>query len=268
MIMGFREGLEAFLVIAVILQYLLKLGQNQLRKNVFWGTATGVGTSLVLGLILKLVADSLGGVSNLAKVWESVASLAALVLVSFFIVWMIRHGSDMAAHARDEVDKHLSGKGLFIVALVIVAREGAEIVLFTFAGKYSLVSIGSGVICSLLLTILVYFSIVKLDLGLIFKVTLAYLILQAGFLVGYGIHEGLSALKGYGALDSSSWLFNKAYNCSQGIFSHKTGWIGVPFHVIFGWYSKPEWIQFLIQYAYTIGMFTYWGLFLKRKNQA
>jgi high-affinity iron transporter len=104
---------------------------------------------------------------------------------------------------------------------------------------------------------------VRVDL--IFRITLAYLILQAGFLLGYSIHEGLSAMKGYTLLSKDSLILNKAFNLSNTIFNHKDGFLGLPLNVLLGWYSKPEWIQFIVQYTYTIGIFTFW-FFNNRKQ--
>jgi len=46
--------------------------------------------------------------------------------------------------------------------------------------------------------------------------------------------------------------------------SHKNGSLGIPLHVLFGWYSKPEWIQFIVQYLFTFSMFGYWALYNKK----
>ncbi len=266
-IMGFREGLEAFLLIAIILQYLAKTHQETLKTKVVQGTVVGLVVSVLLGLLLNQLSASLGGVGSLTKVWESIASFAALALVSVFIVWMIRHGSDMAGHMKEQVASNLSGYGIFMISLVVIAREGTEIAIFSFAGKYPVSYVMAGVVGALLLTILIFRSMVKINLSTLFKVTLAYLILQAGFLLGYAIHEGLSSLKGYEVLSSDSLLFAKAFNLSNTVFSHKDGVVGLPLHVIFGWYSKPEWIQFSIQYCYTFAMFFYWYSFIgKNRN--
>jgi len=88
--------------------------------------------------------------------------------------------------------------------------------------------------------------------------------LQAGFLLGYGIHEGLSALKDIGYLSKDSFIFVKAFDVSNTIFYHKEGIIGLPLYVLTGWYSKPEWVQFIAQYGYTFLMFILW---LKQKRK-
>ncbi len=265
-IMGFREGLEAFLLIAIILKCISKSAQFHLRSKVIQGGIAGLIISLLLGLLLNAVSAGLGGVTTLTKVWESVASLAALALVTMFIFWMIRHGHDMAKHVEGKVDKNLSAAGLFFISLVIVAREGTEIAIFSFAGKYPFNIVILGVLASLILTLLIFYSLVKVDIALLFKITLAYLILQAGYLLGYTFHEGFSALKGYEMISGDSAVFIKAFDVSKTIFSHKDGVLGIPLHVVFGWYSKPEWIQFIIQYLYTGLVFFFWFLDTKNRN--
>lgn len=263
-IMGFREGLEAFLLIAIVLKYLSKINKSYLTNKVIQGAATGLIISLVLGGLLAWLAQYLGGVSSLTKLWESGASLVALLLVSAFIIWMIRHSSDMSAHIEGEISNNISANALFLVAMIIVAREGTEIAIFTFAGKYPVGIVSIGVVTALIFSVLIFMSLVKVNLSLLFKITLAYLILQAGFLLGYSLHEGASALKGYELIDGNHFIFDKAFNLSQTWLSHKNGVLGIPLHVLFGWYSKPEWMQFIIQYLFTFSMFFYWISFNKK----
>lgn len=267
MIMGFREGLEAFLVIAVILRYLTVIGEEQLKGKAYQGGLAGIIGSGLIGLGLYLVANMLGGVDKLSKVWESGAGFIALALVTTFIIWMIRHGSEMTTHVREQVSKNLSAAGVFLIAFAMVMREGAEIAIFSFAGKYSLAAVFLGIGASLILVFLIYNSLVKVRIDLMFKITLAYLILQAGYLLGYSVHEGLSALKGYEILAKDSPLLVKAFDLSKTIFNHKDGILGLPLNVLLGWYSKPEWIQLLIQYAYTASIFLIWILHVGKRSK-
>ena len=268
LIMGFREGLEAFLLIAIILKYISKTDQSSLKSKVIQGSIIGLIISLMLGMLLNTISVGLGGVESLTKAWESAASLIALALVTTFIFWMIRHGHDMAKHVEGQVAKNLSPYGLLLISLVIVAREGTEIAIFSFAGKYPFNIVVVGVLASLVLTLLIFYSLVKVNIGLLFKITLAYLILQAGYLLGYTLHEGFSAMKGYGMIPGENIIFIKAFDISKTIFSHKDGVLGIPLHVVFGWYSKPEWIQFIVQYLYTILVFFFWFLDTRKRSLA
>lgn len=257
-ILAFREGLEAFLIIGILLKFLDKTNHSMLKKNIWQGAFAGVFVSLFLGLILRGISFFIGGIDAVAKLWESIASFIAVVLITTFIIWMINHGSMIKQHLENKAALNLSNKGMFLIALIMVAREGAEIAIFQFAGKYSTLPIFLGIALSIGLVILIHYSLVKIKLQTIFTITLAYLILQAGFLIGYSIHEGLSASKELGLIGESNLIFTKAFDLSATNLYHKEGIIGIPLYIAFGWYSKPEWIQFILQYGYTILLFWHW----------
>ena len=139
-------------------------------------------------------------------------------------------------------------------------------VLFSFAGNYSMLPLILGVLGSLILAILIHKSLVRVNLKTLFIITLAYLILQAGFLLGYSVHEGLSAAKTLEYLPADHGIYAKVYDLSGTILYHKEGILGVPLYVLVGWYSSPEWVQFLAQYIYTLALFGYWYWFTKRKK--
>lgn len=262
--MSFREGLEALLIIVILLKFLEKTNNKGLKKNVWHGLYVGIGVSLLFGLMLFGISSLIGGLDATAKLWESVASLIAVLLITTFIIWMIRHGSEIKKHIENKAALNLSRKGVFLIALFMVAREGVEIVLFQFAGKYSIVPVFLGIALSAGLVTLIYYSLIKIKLQTIFNVTLIYLILQAGFLMGYSVHEGLSATKTLGMIDADNLIFTKAFDLSGTVFYHKEGVIGLPLYVGVGWYSKPELIQFILQYVLTISLFWYW--YRKRKS--
>lgn len=264
LVVAFREGLEAFLIIAILLQFLDKTSNKRLKSSVWHGLIAGIAVSLAFGLILTAISSLIGTTDNAAKLWESAASLIAVVLITTFIIWMIKHGSKMREHVENKASFNLSRVGIFLLAMIMVAREGAEIVIFSFAGKYGALPIALGIFGSIILVLLVFHSIVKVKLGTIFSITLLYLILQAGFLIGYSVHEGLSASKGLGLVKESSPLFAKAFDLSGTVLNNKEGFIGIPLYVAFGWYAKPEWIQFILQYAYTFLLLGYWHLHRKK----
>ncbi|WP_206459140.1 FTR1 family iron permease [Anaerovorax sp. IOR16] len=263
-IMGFREGLEAFLIVVIILQYLKKSKNESFRKNVYYGTIMGISSSLAIGGILYILSKAIDRMDEVAKLWESAASFIALVLVTTFIYWMIKHGRNMVTTVENKVSTNLSAFGITSIAFIMVAREGVEVAIFTFAGKYTIMPILSGILTAMVLTILINYSLVKVNLKVLFNLTLGYLILQAGFLLGYGIHEGLSALHALNLISSEHLFLVKAFDLSETIFNHKEGVIGLPLYVLFGWYSKPEIPQFLMQYLYTFSLFYVWHKEVKK----
>lgn len=260
LVMGFREGLEAFLIIAIMLEYFTKANKPEFKVFVKRGLGLGILVSIVFALLLMWIAVAIGQSGDyFRKLWEAIASFIALGFVSMFIVWMIQHGSNMVKEVTSKTAKAVSGTAVMLLATFMVAREGAEIGLFAFAATKTneyLIGTFVGIVLSAILTFLIYKSLVKVNLKLIFRITLIYLILQAGFLLGYSIHELLSFFKDTGVLESTSWIYTKAYDLSAGVFNHKEGIIGLPLYVTIGWYSKPEVVQFLIQYLYT-GSFLY-----------
>lgn len=258
LVMSFREGLEALLIIVILLKFLEKTNNKNLKKNVWQGLFAGIGISLVFGLILFGISSFIGGLDATAKLWESLASFIAVLLIITFIIWMIKHGSQIKHHIENKAALNLSKKGIFLIALFMIAREGVEIVLFQFAGKYSIMSVFLGIALSAGFVVLIYHSLIKIKLQTIFNITLIYLILQSGFLMGYSIHEGLSATKTLGIIDADNLIFTKAFDLSQTALYHKEGIIGLPLYVAVGWYSKPEVIQFISQYTLTIFLFWYW----------
>ncbi|OUL07514.1 hydrogenase [Sedimentibacter sp. SX930] len=263
--MGFREGLEAFLIVSIILQYLRKSKNESLRKYVYYGTVSGIVASLGIGGILYILSKAIDKMDQVAKLWESGASFVALALVTTFIYWMIKHGRNMVSTVESSVSQNLSAFGIASVAFIMVAREGVEVAIFTFAGQYAIVALFAGITAALVLAVLINHSLVKVNLRILFNITLAYLILQAGFLLGYGIHEGLSALGSMNLLSSESPLFIKAFDLSETIFYHKEGLLGLPLYVLFGWYSKPEILQFIMQYLYTGSLFYIWHREIKKE---
>jgi len=255
LVMGLREGLEAFLIIAVMLDYLKKSGKLREKKYVIQGLGYGVFASLIFGLLMGGLSLIIGSSSdNIIKLWESLASLVALVLITSFIYWMMKHRHTIVRDIHSQMAARLSKTGIILLATVMVAREGAEIVLFVFA-SLNPVSYFSGslvgILASGILAYLIYRSLIKVDLKTIFNITLFYLILQAGFMVGYGIHEFLSYLKAASIIDGGSWVYVKLFDLSGTILDHKTEPIGIALYAAAGWYSKPEIVQFVIQYLYT-----------------
>lgn len=91
--------------------------------------------SLILGFGLNILSETVIRINQFSKMWESVASLIALLLVTTFILWMINHGRNITVYVEDQVTYNLSKWGIFLISLVMISREGVEIAIFTFAGR-------------------------------------------------------------------------------------------------------------------------------------
>ena len=89
LIMGFREGLEAFLIVVIILQYLKKSGNITFRKNAFSGALVGILASIGIGAILFYISKSIGRMEELSKLWESSASILALIVLFTVLSYLV-----------------------------------------------------------------------------------------------------------------------------------------------------------------------------------
>jgi high-affinity iron transporter len=257
-IMGIREGLEAFLIISIMLEYLNKTKRQKDKKYVFLGLTYGLIISIVFGILLFAISSSIGeGNTNIAKLWEFGASFVALVLITTFIIFMLKNKNNIVSEIKDKMSVSLSKKAIILLATVMVAREGAEIVLFTIASvdkaPYAIGAF-SGVALSAVLVYLFYKSLIRVNLKTIFNITLIYLILQAGFMLGYSFHELFSYFKAESIIDSGHWIYTKAYDLSNTFLDHKTKPVGIALYATVGWYSRPEIFQFLIQYTYSFSL--------------
>ncbi len=271
-ILGLREGLEAFLIIGILMKYLEKTGRDELKRSVKIGMGLGIGGSLVIGLVLFGAVRLLDASSdNVGKLWEAVASMAGLALLSTFVYWMMKHGRTVTKDVQSQVDAKISKAGIVILATVVVLREGVEISLFAFSSvneQAYVLGIAVGLVAAAVLAYLIYLSLVRVNLSVIFTITLAYLILQAGYLFGYSVHEFLSAMKGLGRIAAESRIYAKAFDFGGTALDHGSGPLGVPLNVLIGWYSRPEWIQLALHYGYVAAMFILWKVVLTRQAEA
>ena len=261
-ILGLREGFEAFLVIGIMSKYLDKSGRGDLKASVTKGMVIGLVGSVVIGLALWGVSALLtNSGDNIGKLWESIASLGGLALLSTFIFWMMKHGRTVVTDVQKQVDARITNISVISLAGVVVLREGVEIALFAFSSVNKqpyVLGILVGVVISAILAYLLYLSLVKINLRILFTVTLAYLVLQAGYLFGYSIHEFLSAMKGLDRLSTESAVFARAFDFQDTLLDHKSGAIGIFLNIVIGWYSRPEWIQLIVHYGYVAVMMLLW----------
>jgi len=221
LIMSFREGLEGFLIISILLKFLDKTNNQKFKKQVWYGTYFGVGISIILGLILWLVSSYIGGLKTTSKIWESFGGLVAIFFVIAFILWMIKNNKNIINHINNQASTNLTKKGVLLLVITMIAREGTEIAIFSFAGHYSPLPIIIGLLLSLFFVFLINKSLLKVNLNVIFVITLGYLIIQAGYILGYSIHEGLSAIKSLHWIESDNFFLTKAFNLSSTVLNHK-----------------------------------------------
>jgi len=197
LLITFREGLEAVLIIGIILAYLVNTGNRDRFKPVWIGTGLAVIVSLVAGAVIYVSTGQLEGRGE--QIFEGIATLTAAGVLTWMIFWMRKLAINIKGHLHSQIQSALgsgSTLGLFGIAFVAVVREGIETVLFLFAAvrvSESAILSAAGGILGLVIAVAVGYSLYKgtskLNLSTFFKVTGVLLILFAAGLLAYGIHE-------------------------------------------------------------------------------
>jgi len=192
-----REGIEMFLIVAIAAAYLRKTGRSALLPAVGAGTATALTASVVLGTWLAEVA--------VLPKWESLLALTAAVLVITMVVYMLR----AAKHMRREIGERLASAtertgaaawlGVFFFVVLMITREGMETAFIlaslfrqTAASHFVLGALAGLVLAAGLAWMWLRYG-QRVNLGLFFKVTSAFLVLFALQLLVYAFHEATEA---------------------------------------------------------------------------
>lgn len=192
-----REGLEAALIIGIILAYLSTTSNRKGFKPVWTGTALAIVVSLVAGAAIYFSAGRLEGKAE--EIFEGIAMWTAAGVLTWMIFWMRKQAINIKGHLHAQIQSALgsgSTLGLFGLAFVAVVREGIETVLFLFAAtrvdESAILSTVGGVL-GLGIAVTIGYSIYKgtskLNLRAFFNVTGLLLILFAAGLLAHGIHE-------------------------------------------------------------------------------
>lgn len=197
-IIALREGLEAALIVGIILVFLAKTGAKHKYKQVYAGIGVAVALSIAFALVFEFVGVLVteGASTQAAEAFEGFATLIAAGLLITMIVWMERKGPTLKQELEEKVSSAISGsslRGVFIIVMVAVLREGVETVLFILAPSGNPVDISLGVSLGFAAAIAIayaYFSLGKrINLRTFFRVTSVVLVLFAAGMIAYGVHE-------------------------------------------------------------------------------
>lgn len=195
-LIGLREGLEAALIVAILVTYLVRMDERRHLVRIWQGVGAAVALSLAVGGALQFVSEELG--EEAEEVFAGITSLAAVVLVTWMIMWMAVRARNLRAELHGRVDRALADNPttLALVAFVAVLREGLETALFLYAGiKAAGDGVGPvtgavlGLATAVALGVALYRGMVRLDLGKVFTWSAYALIVVAAGILRYGVHE-------------------------------------------------------------------------------
>jgi len=200
--LALREGLEAVLVVVIILLYLKKTNQKIYYKYVYLGILLAVFASVVFAIIFSIAFGGFTGI--LEKIFEGTTFIISGIFILTLVLWVSKEGPKMKENLEGRLEESINAQKVFsisITAFIIIIREGIELVLLTTGaasiGSLNQVSVilGSiiGLAISILIGLLIFYGIKSINLRTFFKITNIMLILFAAGLITYGIHEFIEA---------------------------------------------------------------------------
>ncbi|MFW9789358.1 MAG: FTR1 family protein [Candidatus Thorarchaeota archaeon] len=264
-IISLREGIEAALIIAIMLSYLRKTNQTDLRKYVISGTLVAILTSFGVALVVGLLWGIFEG--PMLDIFEGSVVLIAALLLTTMIVWMWNAGARVTQEIEDSMAMSViqqSGIGLALLSFSLVLREGVELSLFSMAlviqeGIQSYIGIALGLGIAVILGVGIYKGSLRISLKALFKWTSIFLILFAAGMVAYGIHELQEAgLLLIGPMEV--WNINPPLLPDGGYpLLHENGLIGGMAKALFGYNGNPSALEVASYLAYLgIGLLYFW----------
>ncbi|MEU4470194.1 iron uptake transporter permease EfeU [Micromonospora sp. NPDC023888] len=223
-LIGLREGLEATLVVSILVAFLVKSQRRDRLPQVWAGVGLAVVLSVLFGWLIEYTSTSLLSRYEDRELFEAITSVAAVVFVTWMIFWMRRAARSIAGELRGKLTEALA-VGSFAVAgmaFLAVIREGLETALIFYSAAQGaagdsgpLLALIGGILTAVVLGVLLYASALRINLTKFFTWTGALLILVAAGILKYGVHDfqeagvlpGLNdlAFDITGVLDPTTW---------------------------------------------------------------
>ncbi|MGR6317384.1 iron uptake transporter permease EfeU [Micromonospora soli] len=199
-LIGLREGLEATLVVSILVAFLVKSDRRNRLPHVWLGVGAAVTLSVLFGWLIEYTSTSLLQTSESRELFDAITSVAAVVFVTWMIFWMRKAARSIAGELRGKLSDALA-VGAFAVmgmAFLAVIREGLETALIFYsaaqstaggAGRNAILALVGGIATAVVVGFLLYRSALKLNLSKFFTWTGALLILVAAGIFKYGVHD-------------------------------------------------------------------------------
>ncbi len=252
-----REGIEASMIVAILLAYLDRIGQRRHFREVFLGVAAAVALMIGGGVAAYLVIRQYEG-STVQTVFETVTYLLAAAVLTYMTFWMQSHSRTLSTDLERRSEAALNGKarfGLAALSFQAVGREGLETMVFTLAivfasssqtatpahGRSLLVGAVLGLVVALCIAYAIFSLGRRLNLGLFFRVLGVVLMVFAAGLLADAV-ENMQQLGWLPFLDHPMWN-------SSGFLSESSA-LGDVFHSLLGYAERPTPLQAIVWIAF------------------
>lgn len=259
-LIGLREGLEASLVVGILVAYVVRTGNRHRLRAIWVGIGVAVGLSLAAGALLTFTSHSLSFEAK--ELFGGSASIVAVAFVTWMIFWMRRTARHLRGelHGKLDIALVMGTSALAATALVAVGREGLETALFVWAaveatGSSATPVLGAvlGLVTAVVVGYLIYRRSVHLNLARFFTYTGGALVVVAGGVLAYGLHD----LQEVGLL--TSFGLDRVAVDATGILPPSSWW-GSLFRGLFSISAAPTRLELVAWVAYVVPVMT---LFLR-----
>ena len=200
LLIALREGLEAALVVSIIVAYLVKADRRDALPKLWLGVGLAALIPLVAGAIMTWGPKTL--TFQAQEILGGTLSFVAVGMVTWMIFWMGKNARELKGELEGSLSKSLSagssGWGVVWIAVVAVGREGVETALFVWATVRSSIEsstmqttagVITGLVLAIVLGVLIYQGAVRINLRVFFAVTGYFLVVVAAGIIAYGIGD-------------------------------------------------------------------------------
>ncbi|MEU6540231.1 iron uptake transporter permease EfeU [Streptomyces sp. NPDC047000] len=250
-LIGLREGLEASLVVCILIAYLVKTGRRDALRPVWIGIAIAVTIALVFGCVLEFGSQEL--TFQAQEALGGSLSIVAVGLVTWMVFWMRRTARHLKKELHGKLDAALAmGTGALVAtAFLAVGREGLETALFVWASVHAagdgtprpLIGVALGLATAVFLGWLFYRGALKINLAKFFTWTGGMLVVVAAGVLAYGVHD----------LQEADWipgLTSVAFDISGTV--PPDSWYGTLLKGVFNFQPDPTVLQAVVWLAYLV----------------
>ena len=267
---GLREGVEAALIVSIVLAYLTRTGRRDGAGRVWLGTAVAGALSLAVGIVLYQTVGAFE--EPYEQIFEGTTLLVAAAVVTWMLFWMRRQAGSVKGELHAAIDRVVTNGGtwgLALLAFTAVIREGLETSLFLVgqatSDRSEAIWILLGAVTGLAIAALIGYGFYRgsrrLNLGSFFRWTGIALIFIAAGLLSHGIGEFIEI----GALGNGFWTAT-AFDLS-GVLSHEQG-IGAFLRAILGYQADPAVLTIVAHIAYLVTVLALYLRPLRRPTPA